>query len=220
MLKKLNKGYSLIQLIIVIGIIGILAVMAFTNSGLFREQLEFQIAYQNVSGMIKDARNLALSGQSYPDYTDHDDDGLNHFNNDEILPFGYIITMDTSVSPITVSLYADLFAEVPGELNIDATDTYQDPLIKQSELPDTIAIEHLGELKSGDTVYTNDPILLEYLTPNAAFSIIGHSNTSIQFDVQQINGGTTPKRQKYIYLNFFNGLPEVLDDEFITPDLT
>ncbi len=212
---KFQKGVTLIELILVIAIISIITVFAVFSGTTLGEQVRFASAYRSVEGMLSEARNRSLSGESYPDYSDYDGDGLSEAQGDLILPYGYIVNFHTDADGIiTVSLYADLLRieSIAGQLETDADD-----LIKTITLPDDIEFDLTAQDKFGVAETISDPndFSVLYKTPDAAFELIDYNPTTLQIEIKQVNDSGELKRSKYLFLHYLYGIPEVLSDPFI-----
>jgi prepilin-type N-terminal cleavage/methylation domain-containing protein len=209
---KFQKGVTLIELILVIAIISIITVFAVFSGTTLGEQVRFASAYRNVEGILSEARNRALSGESYVDEDFYDDDDS---NTDLILPNGYIVNFNTDGEGIIkVSLYADRFLNesIAGQLDTDA-----DTLIKTITLPDDIEFDLTAQDKFGGAETISDPndFSVLYKTPDAAFELIDYNPTILQIEIKQVNDSGELKRNKYLFLHYLYGIPEVLSDPFI-----
>jgi len=213
----IQKGFSLVEMMIVIAVLMILFVGVFGSSYVFREQLQFKAAYEKVIGTIHEARSLALSSQSFPDTSDYDGDGLNETNGDKILPYGYIINFDLTNPIIVVSIYADLFSSETGVLEKGIGG---DELIKTFELPENIKIISQGLNQVATPIDIPAAGITEfsllYKTPGADFYILDNTGkNSIQLQLDQVDQSDTVKRTKYIFMQYFYGIPELMDTPII-----
>lgn len=210
-----QKGFTLVEMLLVVSILLIISTGMLISAGTIRDQISFIRSFRLTEGMLSDARNRALSGESYLDKYDYDGDGL---GTDLILPYGYIVHFSEDADAIiTASLYADLYSSsVIGELDTD------DQFIKSANLSDDIVISVTA--KDGVTAdyKTIDPsdFSIIYKTPNAEFDLVGTGlqNTSLQIKIDQIDAENTIKRTKYVFLHYLYGIPEVLDNKFIDPE--
>ncbi|MBU1446636.1 prepilin-type N-terminal cleavage/methylation domain-containing protein [Patescibacteria group bacterium] len=211
--KVKQKAFTLVEVMVVVGIIMIIATMSFGSSYVMKYQIEFRNASQSVSAMLSNARNMALSGQSYIDTGDFDQDGS---IDDQVLPNGYIVNIGADTIPVTIELYADLQV-VNGINTLDGSDV----LIESIDLPEDIFVSFLATNTVGDSV-TLDPsetVSFLYSTPNADFSIIDDANTipdiSVQVQLSQQDNEGDVMRDQYIYMNYMYGTPEVMNDSYI-----
>ena len=205
--NKNKKGFTLVEMLIVIAIIGIIAAATITTSRTFREQVVFSSNYQNVESLIAEARNRSLTGESFIDTNDFDND--DSFD-DLILPNGYIVNFKTEDGVTTASLYADLFQPVIGELDVD------DMLLKSVELDDSIKIEVSSERKTGNpAVINSDDFSIIYTTPSAEFDLIGEPDTSLEIKIYQVDGEDDEIRSMHIFMHYLFGIPEVLNDSYL-----
>lgn len=215
-LSSRSKGFTLIEMIIVVSIIVFLSSSVLFSSFVMREQLRFRSGYNSLEGIISEARNLALSGESFPDTTDYDGDGLAG-DEDFILPNGYIIQVVDDGVNITLYLYADLFGSIVGQLDDD------DQLIKTSEIPENIRLIVDARSKSNLTIgdFTRDNITFMYSTPDATFSVVDTGIASLQIMSLQFQLNQTEeddeediKRTKYLFLHYLYGIPELLSESY------
>lgn len=213
-----NKGFTLVEILIVISIIVFLSSSALFSSFVMREQLQFRSGYNSLEGIISEARTMSLSGESYPDEYDYDGDGLSG-EDDYILPNGYIVQLVDDGVNITAYLYADLFNSVIDSLDPD------DQLLKKVELPENIRLKVNARSKSGGVVggLDTDNVTFMYKTPDATFSVIDTASVqilSLQLEIDQTaeDDETDIKRSKYIFLHYLYGIPELLNESFFEPD--
>jgi len=208
---KIQKGITLIELLLVVAIIMIIGAGAIMTSGALGDQLKFVSAYRNSEGFVSEARNRALTGESYVDEDDYDGDG--DFD-DLILPNGYIVNFELIDGVYVVSLYVDLLTNnsIPGQL-----DTADDMFLKSVELADDIEIELLAQDKFGapEAGIDETNFSLLYKTPDAAFEVINFPQTSIQLKLMQVDGEGNPRRTKYLFMHYLYGIPEILNDEYL-----
>ena len=133
--KKTNKGYTLVEMIIVVTIIMFLVTAIAINNNLMRDQVQFSKAFHEVQSVLQYGRNIALSGQAYPDTNDHDKDLLTFDpDGDMVLPNGYIIRLyvdKNAKDPIEVGLYADLFDSNLDQLDIVENGKSDDVPVKE-----------------------------------------------------------------------------------------
>jgi len=216
-MKKLYsrlKGFTLVEMIIVVAIIAFLASAALISSFAMRGQLEFRNGYNIVEGIISEARNMALSGESFPDTSDYDQDGILG-DDDSILPNGYIVLVADDGINVTAYLYADLFDSAVGVLDPD-----NDQLIKMVELPENIRLIVDAQTKAGVPTdgFPRDNVEFMYSTPDATFSIVGEVTLgSLQLKLEQVDeeeGETIILRTKYVFLHYLYGIPELLGDSY------
>jgi len=211
-----QKAFTLVELLIVVGIIMTIAVISFGGSYAMKDQVKFRNVANNVSAFLRNARNLSLSGQSYLDVDDFDQDGLDDTDGDQVLPNGYIVNIDAETTPMTIELYADL--QVLNETN---TLDLSDVLIESLDLPDDITASIMAVDQGGNEVILNPAgnISLIYTTPDGDFGLIDDANTtpniSIQLRLMQENNNEEVVRDNYIYMNSLYGTPEVGDESYI-----
>lgn len=212
---KFQKGITLIELILVIAIISIVSAFAVFSGTTLAEQVRFASAYRNVEAMLSEARNRSLSGESYPDYSDYDGDEQYDTEGDLILPYGYIVNFKTDGDGIiTASLYADLLRieSIAGQLDTDA-----DYFIKKVVLPDDIEFALTAQNKLGGpvTITNPDDFSVLYKTPDAAFELIDYNPTTLQIEIKQVTDADELKREKYIFMHYLYGIPEVLSEAYL-----
>ncbi|MBD3156857.1 prepilin-type N-terminal cleavage/methylation domain-containing protein [Candidatus Peregrinibacteria bacterium] len=219
MLKKYvfhTAGFTLVEILIVVAIIVFLGSSALFSSFAMRDQLAFRNGYNMLEGGVSEARNLALSGDAFPDMNDYDNDELIG-DADLILPNGYIMQVTDDGVNITMYLYADLFGSVVGELDDD------DQFIKIIELPENVRLTVDARTKSGDEVggFPRDNITVMYTTPDATFSvlddgILGASTTSVQLKLEQTEEDDEDNvlRKKHLFLHYLHGIPELLSESY------
>jgi prepilin-type N-terminal cleavage/methylation domain-containing protein len=210
-----SKGFTLVEILVVVAIIVFLASSALISSFAMRGQLEFRSGYSIVEGLISEARNMALSGESFPDTSDYDQDEI--FNEDDlILPNGYIVLVVDEGLNVVAYLYADLFDSKVGQQD------NKDKLIKMVELPENIQLTVDARKKSGDEVSlsSKSDITFMYKTPDAIFSVItdGVSSEimSLQLKLEQTDKEdvSTILRTKYVFLHYLYGIPELLNESY------
>lgn len=210
----MKKGFTLVEIILVVSIIVAVAVFVIGTRFGSQDLTTFRNSYNEVVGLIQQARNFSLSGQSYPDYTDFDNDGLFDNDGDEILANGYMLNFKIG-DTTTVSLYADLKSSAIGQL--DPGDE-KDQLIDEIELLDDMkievsAIKQNGSENVGASFDKNDFRII-YLTPDAGFTVVDNELNSIQLKFSQVNNEGADIRSKYIYMHYLYGIPEVFDDPY------
>lgn len=215
--NKKNKGFTLVEMIIVVAIIAIIAGgVIFSNYGM-RAQREFENDYNKVIGTFQQARSMALSGQSYVDFADYDGDG--DFD-DLILPHGYIVRIFLSDSMPEAGLFQTAYAQDvpqndPGEVVIELwADLYgtmleeideNDLLIRSTNLENLINFDFTKINFNGMQVEGEEGVVtLLYKTPDASFSLPDDfPGTSVEF---KFIG--KEERTRYIYLHHLSGIPE------------
>ncbi|MBN1494279.1 prepilin-type N-terminal cleavage/methylation domain-containing protein [Candidatus Peregrinibacteria bacterium] len=217
-MKQTNKavGFTLVEMIIVIAIILVLSAGVFGTSYLFKDQAAFKLNYERVLSLLHDARNMALSSQSYPDTNDYDKDGLFYEpDGDIILPNGYIVHFDLTGDKPVVGLYADLFDSVINEL-----DPANDRLIKQYELDENIVITPEGFTQANNPAVlpnAGENFSVIYTTPDASFFVLEMSGkTTLQCKISQTGRDGNEARSKYIFMQYLFGTPELMDTPYIS----
>jgi len=210
-----SKGFTLVEILVVVAIIVFLASSALISSFAMRGQLEFRSGYNIVEGLISEARNMALSGESFPDTSDYDQDGIFE-DADLILPNGYIVVITDEGPNVTAYLYADLFDSKVGQQD------NKDKLIKMVELPANISLTVDARSKSGVIVslLSKSDITFMYKTPDATFSVIdaGIEIMSLQLKLDQTETDEKDEsiilRTKYVFLHYLYGIPELLNESY------
>ena len=210
-----NKGFTLVEMLIVVAIIVFLGSSALFSSMIMRTQLEFKKGYSDLKGIISEARTLALSGEAFPDEYDFDGDGLTGEDGDYILPNGYIVQVVDDGVNIIAYLYADLMNSVVDSLD-DA-----DKLIKTVKIPENIRLNISARSKSGAAIggLDTDKINFIYKTPDAVFSVIDTASVqdmSVELKIDQVDEEDVDKikRTKYIFLHYLYGIPELLNESY------
>ncbi len=210
----MRKGFTLVEIIIVVSIIVTIAVFVIGTRFGSQDLTTFKNSYSEVVGLIQQARNFALSGRSYPDYTDYDNDGLFDNNGDEILANGYILNFKIG-DPVTVSLYADLYSSTVGQLDPGEK---KDQLIDEIELLDDMKLEAVAIKQNGNentgASFTNNDFSIIYLTPDAHFTVVDNDFNSIQLKFSQVDSEDKDIRSKYIYLHYLYGIPEIFSEPY------
>ena len=217
-IKNVSHGFTLVEILIVVGIIVVLFGGVIISSNVFRNQLNFNSSVNNIKNIADMAKNYALSTLSYPDTSDDiDHDGkicpepIVPANCDKILPNGYIVNFDSSTGEtVKVSLYADVFGSV-----INSLDT-GDQLIRSIELPENINLTPLAGTKAGSvyilTVPDNFSVL--YTVTNAEFYVLGttpQAKDNLQIYLTQTDSKGTIMRDKYIYFQNLNNTAQITD---------
>jgi prepilin-type N-terminal cleavage/methylation domain-containing protein len=64
MKKKLQKGFTMVELLTVIGIITILTAVAVPSYGLMKKNVSFSSAVEEVANTLREAQNLSMSSQT------------------------------------------------------------------------------------------------------------------------------------------------------------
>lgn len=209
-------GFTLVEILIVVAIIVFLGSSALFSSFAMRDQLAFRNGYNMLEGGFSEARNLALSGESFPDNDDYDNDGLTG-EDDLILPNGYILQLTDDGINVTMYMYADLFGSDIGKLDD------KDQFIKMIELPENIRLIVNARKKNGDEIgyFPSDNITIMYKTPDASFSvlddvILSPKTTSIQLTLNQTeeDDEDSIRRTKHLFLHYLNGIPELLNESY------
>lgn len=73
-----RRGYTLVELIIAVGILIMLLAAAISSVISSRESFIFNNAVTQISLLVRQARSLAVTAKAQPDYTDFDKDGLDY----------------------------------------------------------------------------------------------------------------------------------------------
>ncbi len=199
-------------MLLVIAIIGIMAAGAIVTSAGFRNQVVFVSNYQSVEGLISESRSRSLTGESYEDTSDFDNDGR---TDDLILPYGYIVNFAQVDGIITVSLYADVYnSNSIGEL--DANDVK----LKSIELDDSLRLTTITKRNTGGTLTIDDAdFSIIYKTPDADFEVfsndVGGDVSSLQIKLSQADNEDKEMRAKYFFMHFLFGIPEVLNSTYL-----
>ena len=206
------KAFTLVEMLLVVAIIGIISAGAIVTSAGFRSQVVFVSNYQSVEGLISEARSRSLTGESYEDTSDFDNDGI---TDDLILPYGYIVNFAQVDGIIAVSLYADVYnSNSIGELDIN------DVKLKSIELDDSLRLATLTKRNTGGslTIVDSDFSII-YKTPDADFEVfssdVGGDVSSLQIKLSQVNNDDEEVRAKYFFMHFLFGIPEVLNKEYL-----
>ncbi|MFC1656003.1 prepilin-type N-terminal cleavage/methylation domain-containing protein [Patescibacteria group bacterium] len=210
----MRKGFSLVEIIIVVSIIVAIATFVLGTQFGSRDLTTFNNSSSEVVGLLQQARNLALSGQAYPDYTDYDNDGLFSNDGDEILANGYILNFKLG-DPTIVSLYADVYSSDIGQLDPGEK---KDKLIDEVELLENMKIEAIAIKQNGSenvsVTFDNNDFRIMYSTPDAQFTVVDNDLNSIQLKFSQVNSEDEDIRSKYIYMHYLYGIPEVFSDPY------
>lgn len=132
--KERGKGFTLLEILVVIGIMGLL--LSFTANPLlsFYRQIVFQGAVENVLTMLDEARKSTLSSYYSTEYGVHFETGRvvlfrgNTFNNGDSNNDEYILDVSTNISNITLNggVIDVVFDRITGE-----TSTYGSIVVEQ-----------------------------------------------------------------------------------------
>lgn len=130
-----RDGFTLIELLVVIAIIVILASAAAASSSRTQRNFAFNVQYNDILQIMREARNLAVSNLTVVDTTDFDQDGD---TTDKVLPLGYGVKLDKSATPQAI----ELFMDVPGTVKhqLDPAGTPNDTVIRRLEIDDRFAM--------------------------------------------------------------------------------
>lgn len=145
---SVRPGYTLAELLVVMGILLMLFAMALQGLVNPQRSFAFNNAYQKVIDMVRQARSLAVTAKAQFDYTDYDNDGCKDkvenqcAEADLVTPAHYGIYFDTATEKMM--LFADLHVEGGNSEGVFVTSVGMKP----------------GERKIG-----NDLILDEYTLP-------------------------------------------------------
>jgi len=152
MLRQKRRGFTLIELLVVIAIIVILAAAVASSSSRTQRVFAFNVQYNDILQIMREARNLAISNQTVIDTTDFDKDGETA---DKVLPLGYGVKLDKTSQKI------ELFMDVPGttKQQLDNGDT----VIRTIEVDDRFKIDLDTDKQTAST-------LLLYYEPPFGFS--------------------------------------------------
>jgi prepilin-type N-terminal cleavage/methylation domain-containing protein len=104
--RGFKSGFTLIELIIVMGIIVILMSMAFASMASSSRYFKLSTAYEKIVQMVREVRSDAITGKAQPDWTDYDQDNLYAVDGDLVTPAGYGIYFDPTKK--TVTMFADV----------------------------------------------------------------------------------------------------------------
>jgi len=216
-IKKALNGFTLVEILIVVGIVVVLFSGIVMSSYIFRNQLAFNSAVNNLKNISDEAKNYALSTLSYPDTTNYDgdskgcEDPLDPATCDKILPNGYIINYDASGERVQVSLYADLFSST-----VNSFDT-GDQLIKSIELPENINFSAYAAPKGGTGYAMSENFSVLYTQTNAELYLLTTpiAKDSLQLHITQIDSKGNIERDKYIYYQYLNNTAQITDERMI-----
>lgn len=107
-----SSGFTLIELLIVITLLIILFAAAITSLVTSQRSFIFNNAYQQVINTVREARSLAVSAKAQLDYTDYDQDGIDHNTSsqdggpDQVTPAHYGVFISKTTR--TITLFADI----------------------------------------------------------------------------------------------------------------
>lgn len=207
-----KKGFTLVEMLLVVAIIGIIAAGAIFTSAGFRNQVVFVSNYQNVEGLISEARSRSLTGESYEDTSDFDNDGR---IDDLILPYGYIVNFVQIDGIIEVSLHADVYSSSNiGQLDVN------DVKLKTIELDDSLRLATTTKRNTGGILTIDDTdFSIIFKTPDADFEVIsndvGGDISSLQIKLFQVNNDDEEVRAKYFFMHYLFGIPEILKSTYL-----
>lgn len=221
-IKKASKGFTMVELLIVVGIVVVLFGGIMISSYVFRNQIAFSSAVNNLKGIADEAKNSALSTLSYPD-SDEDTDGdgricenpADPVNCDKILPNGYILNFDSSGETVRVSLYADLMTSA-----VNSLDPENDVLIRKIELSEDVAISAQGSTLAGIVYDLPDNFSVLYTSTDTEFYVLGAApedavKDSLQVHMTQVDSQDNVIRDKYVYIQNLNNTAQITDNRMI-----
>ena len=224
-IKTASKGFTMVELLIVVGIIVVLFGGIMISSYIFRNQLSFSTAVNSLKSIADEAKNSALSTLSYPEGSlDIDGDGRTCAESidpkspecDKILPNGYILSFDSSGDTVKVSLYADLMSS-----KVNVLDTENDILIRSMELSEDVDISAQSSSSAGTVSDLSDIFSVIYTSGNTEFYVLGETpedeatKDSFQIHLTQFDSQGTVTRDKYIYIQNLNNTAQITDSRMI-----
>ncbi len=88
----MNKGVTLLETVVVIGIIGVLSLMGINNINSFRREASLDNTANELVSMIKLARNMSMNGELIVDKNTNQTEDLDVFRDDRLPEYGIEIT--------------------------------------------------------------------------------------------------------------------------------
>lgn len=152
-----NKGFTLVEILLVVAIMGLLSVAAMISVTATINRMKFQNVFNKVEQMIFDARSMAINGKQVPDCTDVNQDSK---KDDKVVAAGYGLHL-TDDNPSKFILFSDMHSL--------ATGTYVDPPGQGIGVCRDIADE-IYEVPEGFMITVTPSVHnFIYLPPNAVF---------------------------------------------------
>lgn len=161
-----NKGFTLIEVLIVIAILALMSVTAVMSTTSAIERIQFQTVFSNVENLLFDARSMALKGKKISDSLDMDfDDNTDEF----VVAAGYGLHIDTTSKKFT--LFSDAHDFLTGVYNSNND-------VKESEY----------QLPSGYEIELVPPALeyMIYLPSNSEFMATTENGTPLSLEEYSI----------------------------------
>lgn len=194
-MPKLPKGFTFIEIMIVVALMAILAVAATTSSLSTQKQFSFMQAYKEVLGKVQEARLYSVTRLAV-------DDG----SGDKEVPENYGVNVNSETKKITV--FADWTGNDAG--TYDTSDTQiGDPVTLKSDY-------EISFINSTSVPTPPNIINLFYTPPYGNFFAKDNAGTPINSTfLIKISDSTSTDRKKCIVILNKSGISEILDDQTI-----
>lgn len=148
----MNKGFTIIELLVSVAIIGVVAVLLISGFNSFRESTQLNEAHSNILGILRDARSRTLSGEKNTHYSVHFEENqvvlfsgslyVSGFSSNEV----YSLPSLTRISSISLGGPTEvIFARLTGSASASGTITIQST--SNSSKTKTIIITSSGSIE-------------------------------------------------------------------------
>lgn len=154
--NKLQKGFTLVELIISIALIAIIVGISFSNLGGHQEKLEVDLEAEKIVAYLRETRNKAIAGQDNSSWGIHfvnvsnDDDYYNlfkglTFSTSDIVETRFLSKEIQFLIPAINENVDVVFLKSSGELNSSEKTIILQSIINP-EMTSTIEINKLGQI--------------------------------------------------------------------------
>ena len=155
--NKLQKGFTLVELIISIALIAIIAGISFSNLGGHQKKLEVDLEAENIVAYLRETRNRAIAGQDNSSWGIH---FVNVSNGDDYYNLFKGLTFSTSAIVETRFLSKKIQFLIPAI----------------NENVDVVFLKSSGELSSSEKIIILQSIINPEITSTIEINKLGQIN--------------------------------------------